>query len=56
MKSTDYLHIRGIVEDVPPTIVEQHLADIREKVRVIRGRIAVESYGAAPPFSIFDGS
>lgn len=56
MKSADYLHIGAIVEDLPQPIVDKHLADVREKARVICGRIAVERYGAAPPFSIFDGS
>jgi NAD(P)H dehydrogenase (quinone) len=56
MKSADYLHIGGIVEDLPQLMVDAHLAEVREKARMICGRIAVERYGAAPPSSIFDGS
>ena len=56
MKSADYLHIGGIVEDLPDSVVEEHLATVRKKARTICSRIAVERYGAAPPLSIFDGS
>jgi len=56
MKSADYLHIGGIAEDLPRPAADQYLAQVRDKARVICERIAVERYGAAPPFSIFDGS
>lgn len=56
MRSADHLHIGGIEENLPETIVETHLAEIREKARTVCDRIAVERFGAAPSLSGFDGS
>ncbi len=56
MHSADYLHIGGIVPDLPQAIIDGHLEDVREKARAICQRIAIERYGAAPPISTYDGS
>ncbi|MCF8707814.1 NAD(P)H-dependent oxidoreductase [Rhizorhapis sp. SPR117] len=56
MHSADYLHIGGIVEDLPKDIIEGHLSDVRAKAGAICERIAVERYGALPKPTIYDGS
>jgi NAD(P)H dehydrogenase (quinone) len=56
MHSADYLHMGGVVEDMPKDIAEAHLSEVGEKARAICERIAVERYGASPKMTIYDGS
>lgn len=56
MKSADYLHIGSIVEGLPQRFIDEHLMDVRERVRKVCARMAVERYGATPAPSIYDGS
>jgi NAD(P)H dehydrogenase (quinone) len=56
MKSADTMHIGGILHDMPPSVIDTHLHDVRLRARKICARAFADRHGMPPFQTIGDGS